>query len=60
MTVPAAGASPARWEPNGVQVDGVTVEPPWAPAPAAFGDVEMLIEDEQEKARLFLLDLNLR
>ncbi|XP_066357504.1 uncharacterized protein [Miscanthus floridulus] len=59
MTVPAAGASPARWEPNGVQVDGVTVEPPWAPAPAAFGDVEMLIEDEQEKARLFLLDLNL-
>jgi hypothetical protein len=60
MTVPAAEASSASWEPNGVQIDGVTAEPPWTPAPAARGDVEMLTEDEQEKATLFLLDLNLR
>ena len=59
-TVPAAEASPASWEPNGIQVDDATAEAPWAPALAASGDVEMLTEDDQEKARLFLLDSNLR
>ncbi|KAG0552555.1 hypothetical protein BDA96_01G517200 [Sorghum bicolor] len=58
-TVPAAEASPASWEPNGIQVDDATAEAPWAPALAASGDVEMLTEDDQEKARLFLLDSNL-
>jgi len=62
MTVPAAEASsapqgqqagaPASWEPNGVQVDGVTAEPPSAPAPGR-GDVVMLTEEE--KASLCLL-----
>ncbi|CAD6203127.1 unnamed protein product [Miscanthus lutarioriparius] len=65
MTVPAAEASsapqgqqagaPASWEPNGVQVDGVTAEPPSAPAPGR-GDVVMLTEEE--KASLCLLGSN--
>jgi hypothetical protein len=42
-------------EPDGIQVDDVTAEPPSTPAPR--GDVEMMTEDEKEKARLFLPDL---
>ncbi|CAL4922042.1 unnamed protein product [Urochloa decumbens] len=68
MTMPAAEASPApqgprqghqlgapaSWEPNGVQVDGATAEPPSAPAPAR-GGVGMLTDEE--KASLCLLGL---
>jgi hypothetical protein len=54
MTVPAAEASSApqgqqagapSWEPNGVQVDGVTAGPPSAPAPGR-GDVVVLTEEK--------------
>ncbi|RLN39294.1 hypothetical protein C2845_PM01G11110 [Panicum miliaceum] len=46
--------APASWEPNGVQVDGATAEPPSLPAPAC-GDVDRLTEEE--KASLCLLGL---
>ncbi|KAF8718722.1 hypothetical protein HU200_025023 [Digitaria exilis] len=46
--------APAIWERNGVQVDGVTVEPPSALSPSR-DDVEMLTEEE--KASLCLLGL---
>ncbi|PAN50311.1 hypothetical protein PAHAL_9G511700 [Panicum hallii] len=46
--------APASWEPNGVQVDGATAEPPSSPAPAR-GNVDMLTEEE--KASLCLLGL---
>jgi len=46
--------APASWEPNGVQVDGATAEPPSSPA-LARGDVDMLTEEE--KASLCLLGL---
>jgi hypothetical protein len=66
MTVCTTGASPApqgsgqgqqpggmaSWEPNGVQIDGVMAEAPYAPAQE---DVEMLTEEE--KAGLWLLGL---
>ncbi|CAN6313222.1 unnamed protein product [Urochloa humidicola] len=69
MTMPAAEASPApqgppqghqpgatgSWEPNGVQVDGATAEPPSASAPAR-GGVGMLTDEE--KASLCLLGLS--
>ncbi|CAN6307089.1 unnamed protein product [Urochloa humidicola] len=68
MTMPAAEAAPApqgprqghqlgapaSWEPNGVQVDGATAEPPSAPAPAR-GGVGMLTD--VEKASLCLLGM---
>jgi len=48
--------APASWEPNGVQVDGATAEPPSSPAPApSRGDVDMLTEEEM--AGLCLLGL---
>jgi len=46
--------APASWEPNGVQVDGATAEPPSSPA-LARGDVDMLTEEEM--AGLCLLGL---
>ncbi|NP_001347873.1 uncharacterized protein [Zea mays] len=61
MTVPATEASsapqgqqagaPASWEPNGVQVDGVTVDPPLP------GRGAMVMLTEEEKASLCLLGL---
>lgn len=61
MTVPATEASsaaqgqqagaPASWEPNGVQVDGVTVDPP------SPGRGAMVMLTEEEKASLCLLGL---